>query len=209
MKRWPGVRFHGNEACLNWSLRDLDNLEAAVKFVPERRVVVQAGGNVGIFPRRLAELFETVHTFEPDPTLFGYLRSNAPFKNIHAVCAALGDDVEPVSLCSDRRDNSGRLSHPGLTHVVPGGGDVRQMRLDELQLTRCDLLYLDIEGYELRALRGAEETIARCRPVIVVEINRSITYYGITDEFLRAWIRERGYQRVLRVNSDEVFVACR
>jgi FkbM family methyltransferase len=196
---------------VNWSLRDLANLEAALAYVPEKRVAVQAGGNVGIFPRRLAEVFTTVYTFEPDAKMFGQLCLNAPADNIWKWCAVLGDDREPVKLSSERRDDSGRPSHPGLTHVVGQSGPgplVPQMRIDDLHLDGCDLIYLDVEGYELHALRGAMQTIERFRPVIVAEVNRHINWYGTSEDSLRKWVISFGYKAAQRINSDEVFIPC-
>ena len=34
------------------------------------------------------------------------------------------------------------------------------------------IVHLDLEGYELRALRGAVGTIRRCRPIVIVEANK-------------------------------------
>ena len=39
------------------------------------------------------------------------------------------------------------------------------------ELSRLDLIKLDIEGYELVALRGLERSVARHRPTLVVEFN--------------------------------------
>jgi hypothetical protein len=41
----------------------------------------------------------------------------------------------------------------------------------ELELTRLDVVKMDIEGAEPSALFGMRRTIARCRPEIVMEIN--------------------------------------
>jgi len=47
------------------------------------------------------------------------------------------------------------------------------VRLDDvLRSHTVGLLKLDVEGFELNALRGAEDTIARSRPVIYVENDR-------------------------------------
>jgi len=202
---WNWKGFQGSDACLKWSFRDLENLERALTFVRHKRVVVQAGGNLGIFPKRLAEDFVEVHTFEPDPILFGWLKANAPEKNIFAQQAALGKSREPIRVSGERRDTSGRAAHEGLTHVA-GAGEIPQILIDDLALRRCDLIYLDIEGYELNALQGAERTIETFRPVIVVEINGNCKHYGVTDKALRGWIRERGYKCRFTLNSDEVFV---
>lgn len=204
---WDWMNFRGSAACIKWGFRDLRNLDAALGFVDGRELVVQAGGNLGIFPKRLAEEFATVVTAEPDPTLFAAMLHNAPEKNIVAVQAALGAESASVGLSGKRRDSSGRAVHEGLTHVS-GSGKVRQVRVDDLGLEACDLIYLDIEGYEMNALRGATATIDRFRPVVAVEINRNIVHYGHTGSELRAWICDRGYRRALCMNSDEVFVPC-
>ena len=41
--------------------------------------------------------------------------------------------------------------------------------LDSFDLQDVDFIKLDCEGYELFALRGAEETLKRCRPCVIVE----------------------------------------
>lgn len=202
---WNWKAMVGSAACVKWCFRDLENLDAALRLFSERRVAVQAGGNVGIFPKRLAEEFTRVLTFEPDRTLYKALTVNAPEENIEAHCLGLGDTPRRVGLSGARRDTSGRAAHEGLTHVVDGD-DVRLVTLDSFALPHCDLLYLDVEGYELFAMQGAEETIQRCRPVVGVEINRNAGYYGIHPESVRGFLTSRGYVQALVRNSDEVFV---
>jgi hypothetical protein len=52
---------------------------------------------------------------------------------------------------------------------VAGEGDIPLERLDTFKLEDVDFIKLDCEGYELFALRGAEETLKRCRPCVIVE----------------------------------------
>lgn len=202
---WRWTKMQGSAACLKWSFRDLRGLDEVLKLVPGRRVVVQAGGNLGLFPKRLAEEFERVLTFEPDPRLIAMLRHNAPETNIEAFGKALGESHEPVAVSSRRRDTTGKPDHEGLTHVS-GPGDIPQVKLDDLALAVCDLIYLDIEGYELHALRGAVQTIRRCRPVIAAENNKNAAFAGFTRAQVAEWILSQGYRFVTRVNSDDVFV---
>lgn len=202
---WPWAEMLGSGACLKWSSRDLANLDACLGHVVGRKCVVQAGGNLGIFPKRLAEEFKRVISFEPDAQLLNCARRNAPERNILWYEAALGDSHDGVRMSQRRRDQSGRPEHEGLTHVA-GRGKIPQIRLDELGLHELNLLYLDIEGYELFALRGAADTVARCRPVIAVEINKNIAFYGESQDAVRQWITGNGYRFVDRLNSDEIYV---
>jgi FkbM family methyltransferase len=42
--------------------------------------------------------------------------------------------------------------------------------LDSLRLTNVDFIKEDVEGHEIEGLTGALQTIARCRPVMLVEV---------------------------------------
>lgn len=205
--RWPWESFKGSASCIRWTFRDLKNLDRTLLLTPGRSVAVQAGGNLGLFPKRLAEEFKNVYTFEPDSKLFDYMTCNAPEQNITSFNAALGETNVPVSVRMSRRDTSGRPVHEGLTHVC-GEGSIPQLRIDDLKLSACDLIYLDIEGYELHALRGASRTVEKFRPVIGVEINRNIEFYGFSAQQLRDWIISHNYKLAFEMNSDEVYTPC-
>lgn len=203
--RWDWKQFMGSDACLKWARRDLETLVAALTYVPGRTACVQAGGNLGIFPKRLAQEFETVYTFEPEAALFAAMVNNAPEQNIVKMQAALGCERIPVRMECSRRDDSGRAVHEGLTHVA-GHGTIPTLLIDDLGLQACDLIYLDVEGWEYFALRGAVQTVRRCRPVIAVEINRNIAFSGRTADDLRQLILSWDYVHRLTMHSDEVYV---
>ncbi|MDH5244815.1 MAG: FkbM family methyltransferase [Betaproteobacteria bacterium] len=202
---WDWDHLKGTPYALKFARRDLPCLDAVVARTPGRTAVVQAGGSIGIFPKRLAMSFQTVYTFEPSPEVFPVLCRNAPEANIVRYQAALGDTRGLVGCARVRRDGSRGPIHEGLTHIA-GPGVVPTLRIDDLALPVCDLIYLDVEGFELYALRGAVETMLRCRPVLAVEANQNIGFYGLTVHDLHAFILSLDYQLVDRQQSDDVFV---
>jgi FkbM family methyltransferase len=59
---------------------------------------------------------------------------------------------------------------------------------------RLDFLKIDVEGGELHVLQGGEKTIAKFRPMMLVEIEaRHIDRYSYVPEDLVGWLTERGY----------------
>lgn len=204
MPAFDWSKFKGSRTGLKWNRRDLPNLDRVVRRCRHRRVAVQAGGNLGIFPKYLAAYFETVYTFEPAHGPFQALCLNAREPNIIKMQAALGAVHVGVTMAQVRRDGKPD-PHEGITHVA-GPGVVPQLRVDDLALDVCDLLQLDLEGWELYALRGARETITRCRPVICVEVNKSLEFVGIAPEAVRQLIADCGYVQVERLESDDVWI---
>jgi FkbM family methyltransferase len=202
---WDWASFKGSGTALKLNRRDLPELERVIALTPGRSVAVQAGGNLGLWPKRLAQDFKTVYTFEPAADLFALLQRNAPESNIIKCQMALGEQHELVSMSRERRDGKTRPPHEGITHVS-GPGVIPTLLVDDLGLPVCDLLALDLEGWELYALRGAKATIHRCRPVIAVEVNEHIREVGLTPEAVREFLTSCRYQQCLRFVADDVWV---
>lgn len=203
--KWDTLQ--GSPEALRWNMRDLTSVDAVLGLVPGRTACVQAGGNLGVFGKYLARYFQSVYVFEPAHDLFPKMVANAPEPNIVRFQAALGDTPGLVGTACSRRVSKPGPVHEGLTHI-DGTGIIPALRLDALALPVLDLVYLDLEGYEWYALRGAVETIERCRPVIVVELNQQASFYGIDPADVRVFIIACGYRSALTVHSDEVFVPC-
>lgn len=177
------------------SIAHVGSLEWAMTACQHHRVAVQAGGNVGLWPRRMAEVFATVYTFEPEPISRECLEQNV-YKNVIVSPAALG---EKVGTCAIKRRSLG-------SHSVQDGDTVQVTTIDALNLEHLDLLQLDVEGYEWHALMGGLVTIARCHPVIQVELRNFTEKYGHTDAEVTDILRSLGYECVTqRPGSDYVF----
>ncbi len=150
-------------------------------------VAVQAGGNVGVMAKMLAEHFGSVYTFEPDPANWDCLVDNIDgVANIIARPAGLGSKRGTYDLARE-------AGNCGATYLAPSAGSSEApqapvIRLDDLNLEACDLLILDVEGYELEALKGARETIAKFKPIIAVEENRLSERYGTRRGACLDWL---------------------
>lgn len=180
------------------ALMHVRSLEWAMQECRQHRTAVQAGGNVGLWPRRLAQSFQRVITFEPDAISREALMANVP-ESVEVHAAALADKF---GTCSLIRKSLG--SHR--VFFAEGENAIPMTTVDALGLEDLDYLQLDIEGYEWHALQGAQETIRRCHPLVQVEFRRHATKYGQSDESVRALLVDWGYQQVsTQQGSDVVF----
>jgi FkbM family methyltransferase len=192
---WP----LGGEKYRHRYIKHAPDMNVALKYAHGRRVVLQAGGNVGVWPKWLASRFDRVYTFEPEPLNFMALCRNAWEPNVFKTNGALGFERGCIDL-------SIHLNNIG-AHTVRGAGVIPSYRIDDLALAVCDALILDIEGFELPALRGAADTLDRCSPVVMIEDRGHGAKIGQgsfadTAEFLGTF----GYRETERVAKDVVFV---
>lgn len=181
------------------SLRHVRAIEWAIARCKRRRTALQAGGNMGLWPRRLAKDFQRVITFEPDPISHACLERNLAATSVHIHRAALG---EQIGRCE--------IAHKSLgSHRVIDGDSIPVVTIDSLGLADLDLLALDLEGYEWHALAGARETLACCRPIVQVELRDFTEKYGHSTADVVALLASLGYDQVGRQGADSIFEVSR
>lgn len=181
-----------------YMIHRVTDIDVAVKHCKKTAVAVQAGGNIGMWPRRLAKFFETVHTFEPVPVIYGALESNV--RHLPGVIA-----YNQLLHSEERSQVHFSVRSGGVSRVVkkedePGAFLFANLTtIDAMKLPCCDAIFLDVEGHEMEALRGAMETIEKYRPVITVEVwdKNAEAYWKFFDKL--------GYTRVAKVHMDYVF----
>ena len=165
--------------------------EAYFEKVKKFDVCVQAGGNCGLYPRLLSEHFKRVYTFEPDHLNFFCLTHNCQKENIFKFQMALGAEHGLVDL------DIYSMKNVGLHQVVRGKqGCIPMITLDSLNLDACDLLQLDVEGFEIDALRGSQNTLKKYKPVIAVER---------TTMEIEGFLYRFGYIRGKTVELDTIY----
>ena len=180
---------------------DLSHLRAALPWVRNWTRAVDGGAHRGIWSRELAKHFRHVDAFEPCPENNAHLIALAETTNIRAWPCGLSDKRDRVRLLAGT-ENTGQWHISG-----DGEVEVELMPLDEANLDQVGLLKLDVEGYELMALKGAERTICTWRPVVIIEVNGLHQRYGVRDGEAEMWLMNRGYKLVEHIGRDLVW-AC-
>lgn len=170
--------------------------------------VIQGGANIGTLTRAMLDAGARVTAFEPNPDALECLRHNCPEANIRPFGLAHRQHTCQLH----KQDNAG-ATYLSLNHNEPNTETVHCIALDD---DRChpSLLLLDVEGSEVRALRGAAQTIARCKPTIICEVNRgALERAGSSDGELFDLLDQYGYsiqvlQPDCRIGDPQYDILC-
>jgi FkbM family methyltransferase len=180
--------------------------EKVLSLVKKNNRVLQAGGCVGVFPKGLSKHFKEVITFEPVEDNWDCLEANLDgIDNIRKFNSGLSDRKTSVGLYKMIANNCGAVQLKEKEF-----GDMQLVAFDTLMIGEINLIWFDLEGYEVKALLGAKNTIKKYKPIIVLENNGLIHEFPGTregSEGLRKWMFDTfGYTLADRLARDDIYI---
>ncbi|TIX68423.1 MAG: FkbM family methyltransferase [Mesorhizobium sp.] len=165
---------------------------------------VDIGAQIGLWSRVLALDFEHVTSFEPLPLHHACFERNVTSQNVTLHRTALADKASDVTICTPAATTgNSHVAGPGET----SGQVVEARTLDSFGLTGIDFLKIDVEGFEYFILKGAEETIRREKPVIIVEQKpNNAERYGRGQHEALALLKSWGGKELWVMSGDHLVV---
>jgi FkbM family methyltransferase len=160
--------------------------------------MLDIGANIGNHTVFLREWFDEIHAVEANPRTFRLLRFNVdPYSHITAHNFAASDQDGYLDFVVD-------FQNVGASHVAgDADAEVSNERHSQVVARRLEdaldpsapvrLIKIDVEGHELRCLRGARRLIDRDRPFIVFEQLPREFSQGTSPVIEE--LRERGYRQ--------------
>ncbi|MGE0362800.1 MAG: FkbM family methyltransferase [Vicinamibacterales bacterium] len=181
------------------------HLEAALAHVTDWSCAIDGGAHVGTFSKPLAARFARVIAVEPSPDTFEALSANVAafaLANVETKRVALGASPGSVRMVLDGR--GAQMQNTGARHVT-AGGDIPVETVDSWELPSLGLLKLDVEGSEAAALRGALQTLKRCKPIVIFEEKGLGRVYGDGPGAAARVLVQAGYELVQSVKMDHIY----
>ena len=183
----------------------------------EQGSCLDVGANIGMTTLLMSNLFSEVYSFEPAPSTFSLLKENVErngLKNIKLFNVGLGSEALSTEIQFAEGNRSGgfinditKASDGHVTEqiMVEKGDEILKVH----QLTPS-FIKMDVEGYELHALRGLKKAINQSNPVVMVEANhwclnafQRISMPDFVDELLDT------FPILYAVNTDKKYLNLR
>jgi FkbM family methyltransferase len=144
-------------------------------LIDAKRAAIDVGANAGLYSLHLSRLVPQVYAFEPHPRMARILRANMP-ANVKVTRAAVSNVDGQARLRFPinggfEDDVLGTIDSSN-TAVVSADYrtvDVVTVRLDSWAMAPVGFIKIDVEGHEFSVLRGAEATLNRDKPTLLIE----------------------------------------
>ena len=202
--RGYGVGFQ----LLTHSCFDQEEVELVISLIDKRHhyfgdgvVAIDCGANIGVHTVEWAKFMHgwgAVYSFEAQEKIFYALAGNIALNNCLNVTArhcAVGSECSTIkipepnylipssygSLELIKRDQNEFIGQP-IDYV--NTKEIPLISIDSLNLNRVDFIKIDVEGMEEDVLSGAEESISRSKPILIVE-NIKSDQNKLNDFFVR------------------------
>lgn len=180
-------------------------LDYRKKYFGNRVIAIDGGANIGIHTIEWAKHMNSwgsVLSFEAQEIIFYALAGNIVLNNClnaKAKNMALGshcgelyvprlDYFKPANYGAlEIKEGKNESIGQSISYNEKDCDKIAMLSVDSLNLPRLDLLKLDIEGMEDKALKGAECTIKQHKPIIVLESTKT------NNEFITDFLICNGY----------------
>lgn len=166
-----------------------------------RETAIDIGANIGDWSRWMLTSFKNVIAFEPQPIWREAFIHNVDMSNVVLYPYALSNQNHNVS-----------MNHMILTDNE--GGPYESRTLDSFDIKeKIDFIKIDIEGWELYALKGAHETLLKNKPVLIVEQKgdggrgKSGRRKGLSYEPRKTsnFLKKLGYKKAGQISADYIY----
>lgn len=204
----PQENDRANDKIRDGMAEQIEALHFALKHVTDKRMAIDGGAHVGVWTRIMAKNFNRVLAFEPQRPLWDCLFENTKgLYNVERFCGALG---EKYGTCEPQYKPNASFSSRVKFDPKGVGERTPVLSIDGLRLPSVGLIKLDVEGSEYEALRGAEETIRRDHPVLILEYKhwgaKKKDGQPYQKEWIESFLSECGYRIVWKRRPDRVYI---
>ena len=172
-----------------WMREDLD------KYYKEGTEILDIGANIGYNSLMFSD-YGPVYAFEPlfHKVITMNVENNKLKNNIHVVPVALSNESENKIMYFPKAVKQTGLRNYGGSSIQKTDGmdestktEVECRRLDDVYKGVTSVIKIDVEGHELEVLKGAENTIRKYMPTLLIEI------FDYEDSEVAKYIRSLGY----------------
>jgi|MDTB01.3.fsa_nt_gb FkbM family methyltransferase len=203
-----------------WDKRFLD------KINHEPKIIFEVGARYGDESIYLSQLFKNsqIYSFECNPNTIEICKNKLEkYKNINFIGKGLGDKNTNLPFYSYIKNNDGASSFykridGDTTQEITGYIEITKISdiMNHYNLENIDLLCMDVQGFELNVLKGAEKYLEKVNYIIMEEPNPIINLKELpkntyskyinspTPNEIKEFMIKNNFSEIVRIPENEI-----
>jgi FkbM family methyltransferase len=192
-------------------------LQALYRFITPGMTIIDIGANIGATTLNIAKRVGAtgkVFSFEPSPCNYQKALDNIGlnnFPNIKLINQGLGDKKSAACLYNVNLNNRGMQRLLGENSEI-SSYDKTEVEIDTLdrsmqlfEIPPPSLIKIDVEGYELKVLKGSWETLKKNKPALFIELDdNNLKEQGSEAKELIEFLLQLQYNIIVATNGKIV-----
>lgn len=172
-------------------------------------VVYYVGAEEGEMPALCAKWGAKVVLFEPNERVLPNIKAIWEANKLPRAWVFKGfagnETIEPINLYDIDTIEGEVIGDHGFKELHDRG-EIPVVKIDDLSTPAPTVITMDVEGSEFEVLKGAEQTIRKHKPVILLSLHPEFlfNYWGMYAAEVRRWIKDLGYNEELLDYQHEV-----
>jgi FkbM family methyltransferase len=174
----------------NLTRNEFDDIKFIFKLLGKKPLTIfDVGANIGYVTFQFRKRFNSadIYSFEPNPTVFSKLsQSFLKDKKVYPINKGVGSTNGILNFYKNNNSGTSSFLKPNEFHLKNMARSYQETNIEIINLTdyckqqfidSVDILKLDIEGFEIEALKGFEQYLnAQKVQIVYLEVNLSKTY---------------------------------
>jgi FkbM family methyltransferase len=226
--------FIYNNSVLKNEFWDEEIVDEILKYLEDDSDILDIGANIGLITLGILKKakdqnkqFKNIHCFECDPKSISLLIPNtSPFENVKIYPFALSNKQELCNITTLNQNMGCNYIYSSKDEKITNNYDYSKLfytdahiknnnihivgvPLDSIKYhfeSKISIIKIDVEGYEINVLEGAQKLIQEHRPIIICEVFEKINFDKLLEFFEK--VDYKSYKRIknkLYKNEDYIF----
>jgi FkbM family methyltransferase len=152
---------------------DAFEIQVIRALIEPGQTVIDIGANIGFYTNIFSDIVGSngkVHAFEPDVTNYSHIKKiSGKNNNVVLRQKAVSDKTEPLKIFTSKLLNVDHRTYP--VEQYESSYDIEAVSIDDYVAGsfKVDFIKMDIQGHELKALRGMKKTLGVFQPILLTE----------------------------------------
>lgn len=168
-------------------------------------IIFDVGANIGCTSLNFAKLIGKggiIHSFEPDPINHNSIQKNISLNNFDNIILnklGLGNEKGSFKIYTVDKNNKGMNRIVEFPDSIEDFKEIQVTTIDKYvrknNIQKIDLIKIDVEGFELKVLKGSAEVLNNFHPSLFIELdNKNLKEQGSNAKDLIEYLLDNKYE---------------